>query len=331
MSNSKENNSVLSNNQVDVHVRSAMARGEQTELPPVEERSAGTLPARIPTAPAIAPAAVATVHDPNRNLPVPQTYSRALVRVELPDKIVQLVSPELLPAVRSVFRYPPITAGQSIEDYFDLAEAAILEYRVHGYSELGLLKQIVDEDWKIMTFSRVQIALLSAEIAEGILSQLCDVDPKAGNLEEKDQKNSQAPSRVGQWRRIVFAAVSGDEAMRNLIEKQGGYVGFDAFAARHMLEDIRSHIFADNVMNAAVQRKLRAIRDLEKQREARYRRIETNKLTARDVKALRGALPIGEWVLFQGMRPSTSSPTGDADQLTGTSVKAPDTTGEVKG
>jgi hypothetical protein len=190
-------------------------------------------------------------------------------QVETLDRLADTISPRIGRMIRGAFRHPPVIVGQAVEDYYELANAAIDEFIPHGLPEVLLLKAIVDDEWLITTFSQVRRSLLNAAIAAGLVDRLRDRDGDAdGQSSEGGKSQSQR-----QWRRTVFAAVSGDEAMRSLVEEHVGRIGFDAFAAKRLLEDIRTHIFADNVINAALKRRNSAIRQLGQMQEARYKNV----------------------------------------------------------
>jgi hypothetical protein len=321
--------SLSRNNQADVHFPGVTVPEQQPEPPP-DVRSAALA---VPAVQAIAPTLDNPVRDANSITSIARTYSRPRLVVEVPARILKLVPPRSDPAVKSLFRHPPVIAGQSIDDYYDLAAVVLSEYCPRGYGEVALVKRIVDEEWKLMTFGEVQKWLLNAEIAEGLLSQLTDLDVGAGD--QKAEKSSEAQSRVQQWRRIVFAAVSGNHAMLELVEKQVAYVAFDAFAARHMLEDIRSHILADSVMGAALKRKLNAMRDLEKLRAAEINRRLTREVTAEDIMAMRDRMTFGESALLTALdelagRRESKKPDADQSKAGGTSIAISDKANETK-
>ncbi len=188
---------------------------------------------------------------------------RALVTLPSPAhtellRIGDRISPSCAKAFRVLFQNPPCVLGQAIADYYELAVVALDEFIPQNYREVALLKQIVDEEWKVLTFGHVQTALLNAAIAAGLVERLCD---SGGDNKEQ----------LRQWRQVVFAAVSGDVEMRAKVEDRVGPIGFDAFAAERLRQDIRVHVFTDNVMSAASKRRNSAIRQLEEMQEARYK------------------------------------------------------------
>jgi hypothetical protein len=227
---------------------------------------------------------------------LPAASSRPRVTAEVPERILQRVVPETQVAVvKSLFARPPVIAGQSLSDYYDLMDLVLREYAPIGYAETVLVRQIVDAEWKLVTFAAVQKMLLNLEIAEGILEQIGD------RIEADDQQ--QNPTRFLRLRRIVLAAVCGDQAMLDWVEKQGAYIGFDAFAARHMLQDLRSHMFAESVTNGAFKQKMIAIRELEKIMAARSQRFSAMEPRPRDVMAMHAALGFTGGIVYKSLDP----------------------------
>jgi hypothetical protein len=155
-----------------------------------------------------AAASVKTMAEPGPavSLTIPEVHGQALVTVPSPAhtellRIGDRISSRCGRAFRVLFQNPPCILGQAIADYYELAVVALDEFIPQNYREVALLKQIVDEEWKVLTFSQVQTALLNAAIAAGLVERLCD-----SGGDKKDQ--------LRQWRRVVFAAGSGNVEMR---------------------------------------------------------------------------------------------------------------------
>jgi hypothetical protein len=187
-------------------------------------------------------------------------------QIQLLNRIADTMSPVIGAYIRALFRHPPTILGQSAAEYYELVTAALGDLIPHEFNEVIVLKQIVDEQWKILTFSGVQGSLLNAAIAAGLVDRLSEPGGEAESQSSEERK-----SRSRQWRQVVFAAASGNEAMRSLVEKHAGTLGFDAFAAKRLMGDIRAHIFADNVVSNALKRLNSAMRQFEQMREARYK------------------------------------------------------------
>ena len=209
--------------------------------------------------------------------------------VEFPNRILKLMNPETRITVQVVFRYPPIIAGQSLAHYYDLAEAVILDYRPYSYVEVVLVKQLVDEEWRVLTFGEVQKWLLNAAIGNGLVDELADLD---------DGPSEDRQNRMRARRRIVFGAISGEPVMIEQLEKNLGVgcLGLNVNSARHIVDDIRGHIFADSIINAALRRRNGVIQQLEKISEGRYQRMQMKKLTAEDIRAMQANLALAEYV-----------------------------------
>src|SRR5580692_4625268 len=197
-----------------------------------------------------------------------QAFTARPVReqIQLLNRIADTMSPVIGAYIRALFRHPPIILGQSAAEYYELVTAALGDLIPHDFNEVIVLKQIVDEQWKILTFSGVQGSLLNAAIAAGLVDRLSE---SGGEAESQSSEERKSHSR--QWRQVVFAAASGNEAMRSLVEKHAGTLGFDAFAAKQLMDDIRAHIFADNVVSNALKRLNSAMRQFEQMREARHK------------------------------------------------------------
>jgi|HubBroStandDraft_6_1064221.scaffolds.fasta_scaffold185077_2 hypothetical protein len=208
---------------------------------------------------------------------------------EFPKTLLKMMNPETGVTAQALFRHPPIVAGQSLDEYFDLVEAVLLDYRPYSYRDLALAKQIVDEEWKVMTFGPVQTDLLNAAIGSGLVDQIADLDegPSKGR-----------PHRMRTLRRIVFGGITGDPAMIGLLEKELGVgcLGLNVYSARHIVDDVRAHIFVDNTMNAALRSRNSAIQQLEKLAESRFQRMTLQKPTAEDIRALQSNLGLEEYV-----------------------------------
>jgi hypothetical protein len=200
--------------------------------------------------------------------PLRQAFTARPVQeqIQLLNRIADRMSPVIGAYIRALFRHPPTILGQSTAEYYELVNAALDDLIPHDFKEVIVLRQIVDEQWKILTFSGVQGSLLNAAIAAGLVDRLSE---PGGEAESQSSEERKSHSR--QWRRVVFAAASGDDAKRSLVEERVGTIGFDAFAAKRMLDDIRAHIFAENVVGAASKRLNSAIRQFEQMREARHK------------------------------------------------------------
>jgi len=97
---------------------------------------------------------------------------------EFPKSLLKMMDSETGETAKALFRHPPVHAGQSLDEYFDLVEAVLLDYRPYSYRELSLVKQIVNDEWKVFTFGLVQTVLLNAAIGEGLIDQLADRDER---------------------------------------------------------------------------------------------------------------------------------------------------------
>jgi hypothetical protein len=232
-----------------------------------------TVPPVPPTAATAAPAGAIT-----------EASSR--VPVEVPERILRRQEARVAGVVKIIFRQPPIIAGQRRADYYDLVQVVLQDYRPAYYDEVAVLRQIVDAEWDILTFQQVRTWLFNAEIAEGIIQQFADQENDDDDDQlQKNDASDRSLSRLRTVRLIVFGAVAGDGALIERIEGNLGVgrVGFSAYTAKEMLRDIRSHIFADGAMNAAITRRNSGIRHFEKLRDARYKRFELHQPTARDL------------------------------------------------
>jgi hypothetical protein len=208
---------------------------------------------------------------------------------EFPKTLLKMMNSETGVTAQALFRHPPIVAGQSLDEYFDLVEAILLDYRPYSYRDLALVKQIVEEEWKVMTFGPVQTDLLNAAIGSGLVDQIADRD---------ERPSEDRPHRMRALRRIVFGGITGDPAVIGLLEKELGVgcLGLNVYSARHIVDDVRAHIFVDNTMNAALRRRNSAIQQLEKLAESRFQRITLQKPTAEDIRALQSNLGLQEYV-----------------------------------
>jgi hypothetical protein len=194
------------------------------------------------------------------------TARSAAEELKLLDRIAGQISPIIGARIRMLFRHPPLILGQAAEEYYELANAMIDELIPYTLPEALLVKQVVDDEWTILTFGSVQRSLLNAAIAAGLIDRLSGLSAGAEN-QSRENRNHQ----LHLWRRIVFAAISGDQEMRSLIERHVGEISFDAFAATRLVDDIRAHVFTDNVRSAALKRRNDAMRDLEKMRRERHK------------------------------------------------------------
>lgn len=207
--------------------------------------------------------------------------------VELPDRLRKLMDSESAATAKALLRHPPILAGQSLDHYFDLVEAALLDHRPFTYDEIALVVQVANEEWKIFTFGEIQKWLLNAAIGRALVDEINDRD-------EGRTEGRQTPMR--EYRRVVFGAIAGDPVMLEQLENKLGVgcLGFSAYTAAHIAEDIRAHIFADATISAAVRRHNSAIQQLAKLAERRFDRIRTKKPTADDLRALKANLALEE-------------------------------------
>jgi hypothetical protein len=227
--------------------------------------------------------------------------ARAIARLktrqlaEFPKTLLKMMDPETGVTAQALFRHPPVHAGQSIDEYFDLAEAVLLDCRPFSYCEVALVKHIVDEEWKVLTWGPVQTELLNAAIGSGLVDQIADRD---------ERPSEDRPNRMRALRRIVFGGITGDPAMIGLLEKELGVgcLGLNVYSARHIVDDVRAHIFVDNTMNAARRSRNSAIQQLEKLAESRFQRIKLQKPTAEDIRALQSNLGVLEYVRLSIMR-----------------------------
>jgi len=91
-----------------------------------------------------------------------QAFTARPVReqIQLLNRIADTMSPVIGAYIRALFRHPPIILGQSAAEYYELVTAALGDLIPHDFNEVIVLKQIVDEQWKILTFSGVQGSLL---------------------------------------------------------------------------------------------------------------------------------------------------------------------------
>jgi hypothetical protein len=208
---------------------------------------------------------------------------------EFPKTLLKMMDSETGETAKALFRHPPVHAGQSLDEYFDLVEAVLLDYRPYSYRELALVKQIVNAEWKVITFGPVQTELLNAAIGKGLVDQISDRD---------ERPSEDRPHRIRALRRIVFGGITGDPAMIGLLEKELGVgcLGLSVYSARHIVDDVRPHIFVDNTMNEAQRSRNSAIQQLEKLGESRYQRIMQQKPTAEDIRALQSNLGVLEYV-----------------------------------
>jgi hypothetical protein len=232
-------------------VSDALALLEASPAPAKTESVATSLPASI---------------DVDASLPQAFTVRPVPEQIQMLDRLANQISPVTGASIRALFRHPPTIIGQSVAEYFELVNAALDDLIPHGFREALLVKQIVDEEWKVLTFSLAQRSLLNAAIAAGLVDRLSE---SGGEAESQSSEERKSHSR--QWRQVVFAAASGNEAMRSLVEKHAGTLGFDAFAAKQLMDDIRAHIFADNVVSNALKRLNSAMRQFEQMREARHK------------------------------------------------------------
>jgi len=145
---------------------------------------------------------------------------------EFPKRILKMMNSETGLTARILFSHPPILAGQSVNEYFDLVEAVVLDFPPFSYRDLALVKQIVDAEWKILTFGEVQKMLLNAEIAQGLVDELVGLD----------EPSEDRQTRLRAWRRLVFGAISGDPVMVEQLEKNvgAGLLGLTAYTVGHM-------------------------------------------------------------------------------------------------
>ena len=86
--------------------------------------------------------------------------------------------------------------------------------------------------------------------------------------------------------------------MAGLLAKELGVegLGLDVYSARHLVEDVRANMFADNTMNAAVRRRDSAIQQLENISKDRHQRLMMRKATAEDLRAMQANLSTLEYV-----------------------------------
>jgi hypothetical protein len=261
---------------------SVQAPHDESASPPAENAA---LNAAEPTAAVAQPVTTPPSLDSARAIASLKTRQPA----EFPKTLLKMMDPETGVTAQALFRHPPVHAGQSFDEYFDLVEAVLLDYRPFSYRELALVKQIVNEEWKVMTFGPVQTELLNAAIGNGLVDQISDRDKRP---------SEDRPHRMRALRRIVFGGITGDPAMIGLLEKELGVkcLGLNVYSARHIVDDVRAHIFVDNTVNAALRHRNSAIAQLEKLAESQYQRIKLQKLTAEDIRALQSNLGVLDYV-----------------------------------
>jgi len=229
---------------------------------------------------------------PNARTPasVPTTFPIRQA-VEVPERVLRHVAPDTVPLVRRLFKHVHLIAGYALDDYFDLVEVVFQDFKPYQYAELAFSKQIVDEEFRILMFAEVQRIFLNAEIGEGVLDEIADVHLAA------ETSAQERTNHLARWRRIVFGAISGDPMMAKAVDEKLGanHLNLTIYSVRHIVGDLRAHIFADAVMTAALERRNRAIALLEKLCAERYQRMQIREPRAEDVKYRRAALSLSEY------------------------------------
>jgi hypothetical protein len=277
--------------QVDVKVptekeASAPGAGVTVLSPPRENPMPAENAAGNSTEAAIAVAVLPVVTPPT------EAQARVIANYKLPDRIRKLMDRESAVTAEALLRHPPILAGQSRDEYFDLVEAVFLDHRPYTYDDIALVVQLVNDEWKVFTFGEVQKWLLNAAIGKGLVDELTDRDE--GPADDRQ-------TRMRGYRRIVFGAISGDPLMLEQLENKLGVgcLGFSVYSTRLIGEDIRAHVFADAMINAALRRRNSTLQQLAKLAQCRFDRMTMKRLTAEDIRALRANVALKEHCLRQ--------------------------------
>ena len=249
----------------------------------------------------------------------PDGAGRALVSAGISNKTLQRLPPQIRSAMQIIARRPPVIAGQSAADYYELLEMIMLDWRPGSYEGCSIVKQLADSEWQVFTFQEVQKWLFNAEIAESLVAQIADVEG-ATSGEQKSDRNTPQNSSGGPTftetlrtaRRVVFAAVAGNTRAIDVLENKVGIgpVAMGPHFAEQFAARIPAHIFADRGITAALARRDAAFRQLLKLAAERWKRIESKKVTVEDIRA---TLSPSEYIRL-GME---TFPTGAHDKSAG--------------
>jgi hypothetical protein len=215
--------------------------------------------------------------------------------VGLPKGTLNKLFPEARTAMQIIARRPPTIAGQSAADYYELLGLIVDEWKPATYEECSLVKQIADKEWDVLTSQELTTGLFNGAIAESLVARIVDVEVETGGNKEQEDRSVQPDTgrqvathqNLQTIRRIVFAAVAGDKAAIDLLERHLGpeVVGMGPHIAGAFKANLPAHIYADRRTNAALAQRDAAIRQLLKLAEERRKRIASKKMTAADVKA----------------------------------------------
>jgi hypothetical protein len=223
---------------------------------------------------------------------------RRRVTIEVPkDVLSHLLDPRHRRSLQIYCRNLPIVAGENPADYFELLRSDVEDWEPRSSQEIFSVKQLADAEWDLLRYGAVRKWLFDAAIAEGLVTQIVDLEvERSGDEIQRDRTVHPDPSlelcvRQG-WlrsvRRIAFDAVAGDDGAIAFVEKQIGTesVAMGPRTIREFERSIPAHLSTDRLINAALARRDREIRQLLKLEAQRQTRIASNKATADDLSAV---------------------------------------------
>jgi hypothetical protein len=214
----------------------------------------------------------------------PKHPSAKLVRsVSIPERTIAKVNSWLRSFSAVLFGRPPIVAGQDPGAYFALLEIALEEHKPGTPDELLLLKRMVDDDWRIFTVQELQNATINATIGAQLIDELTE-----SAIANSDQHGAIAFDEVQRLRtkRLVFAALAGDEAaIVSIEEKLGHPIGISAQIAPRLNESMPLVNSLERAIKEATGRREAYRSQLAKARAERLQRIQARKMTPDDVRA----------------------------------------------
>ena len=229
----------------------------------------------------------------------PAPPERAAVSAGISNKALQRLHPQVSSVMQIIARRPPVVAGQSAADYYELLEMILQEWTPGTYGECSLVKQLADSEWQVLTFEEVRKWLFNAEIAESLVARI--VDETSG--EQKSDRSLPQNSGGGPTsseilraaRRVVFAAVAGNTSAIDVLENKVGLgpVAMGPYFAEQFAARIPAHIFADRAITAALARRDAAFRQLHILAAERQKRFDSKRMTLQDIRA---TLPLSEYV-----------------------------------
>jgi hypothetical protein len=231
-------------------------------------------------------------------------------------RLVKLFPP-VEAALRILTRRLPIIAGQSAADYFELLDLVLGEWSPTTYQECSLVKQIADCDWQILTSQELTACLFNAEVAESLVTRIVDIGLEAGDARKGESQSGQPDAgslavtqNLRAIRRTVYAAVAGDKAAIDFLEKHlgPGAVGMNPHIANVLKDSLPAHAYVDSRVSAALAQRNAAIGQLLRLSDERRKRIQDRKMTVGDV---RGSMSLSEYAKFleevgHGQRSSAS-------------------------